>query len=521
MRRFIDILGPLGLLLIAVAWGLSVNGKPLPGRLEVYVVSGVALLLANIFLRYEEIVASLGMRQIRYGGNTFLLSLVVLGILAAVNYLTFRHTKRWDLTKNQRNSLSEQTKKVIQNLKDDITIMSFQQAAEMTQARDRMKEYVQASPHLKLEFVNPMKDPSVARKYDVTAVPSVVVLRGDRHEKAASDSEQDVANALIKVTRDSKKTVCFAVGEGERDPDASERTGYSAAKSSLVKSQYDVKSIVLLREGRVPAECTVLIVAAPEKDLLVPVVDSIRTYVKGGGKALLMVEPEFKESYPNFTGLLKEWNIETRKDVVVDASGVGELFGAGPITPLANQYPYHEITRDFRMMTAYHEARSMTAGKGSVEGVTAQNIVETAPQSWSESDLTLKDPVEFNEGKDQKGPVSLAVAVTVGAQSPKPASPDAPKTDEAPKKEGRVVAVGDSDFASNTLLGFQGNKDLFLNMVAWLSQDFDLISIRPREPEDQRMLLTRTQMLMFFLVALVILPGFFVVLGTVAWWRRR
>jgi ABC-type uncharacterized transport system involved in gliding motility auxiliary subunit len=84
-----------------------------------------------------------------------------------------------------------------------------------------------------------------------------------------------------------------------------------------------------------------------------------------------------------------------------------------------------------------------------------------------------------------------------------------------------VAAIGDSDFGSNALLGFQGNQDFFLNCVAWLAQDADLISIRPREPEDQRMFLTRNQQYLILLVAIIALPGAFVVLGIATWWRRR
>jgi ABC-type uncharacterized transport system involved in gliding motility auxiliary subunit len=84
-----------------------------------------------------------------------------------------------------------------------------------------------------------------------------------------------------------------------------------------------------------------------------------------------------------------------------------------------------------------------------------------------------------------------------------------------------VVALGDADFASNALLGFQGNRDFFLNAVAWLAEDADLIAIRPREPEDQRMDLTQTQQQTIAFIALLLLPGLFVAFGVWTWWKRR
>jgi ABC-type uncharacterized transport system involved in gliding motility auxiliary subunit len=84
-----------------------------------------------------------------------------------------------------------------------------------------------------------------------------------------------------------------------------------------------------------------------------------------------------------------------------------------------------------------------------------------------------------------------------------------------------VVAIGDADFASNALLGFQGNQDFFLNTVAWLAEDADMISIRPKEPENQALFMSRGGQQNVAWTALVILPGLFVIFGVVSWWRRR
>ena len=304
-----------------------------------------------------------------------------------------------------------------------------------------------------------------------------------------------------------------------------------------------MKSVFLMREKTVPKDCTVLLVGGPEKDLLPETTAAIKDYVKQGGKALVMVEPELKEHYPNLVALLKDWNIEAGNDVVVDVSGMGQLFGFSELAPLAIEYPYHAITKDFRLPTLYGGARSMEAGKATIEGVSAQDLVKTSAQSWAESDLSLKGSIKFDEGKDTQGTGLArgrgdgqgngpgAGAVAFAAASPSPAASPAasaspspspsPAAEEAKAPEGRVVAVGDADFASNSLLGFQGNQDFFLNTVAWLAEDADLISIRPKEPENQALFLSRTVQQNVNWAALVVLPGFFVVAGIASWWRRR
>jgi ABC-type uncharacterized transport system involved in gliding motility auxiliary subunit len=529
MRRVIDFLAPAGLLLAFGAFAWRFTERTLVGGMRPWLIAAAVLVLAHVILRFEQVAAALKKRSARYGANTALAVLVVLGLLGGLNWLATRYFKRFDLTKGQRYSLSDQTKKVVAGLKDEIKITYFSRGRDLERGQERLKEYQALSGKLKVEFVDPVRRPGVAQAYDVRGPwPILVVERAEKRERATNDAEQDITNAIIKVTREGKKTVCFAEGEGERDLEDSSERGFSGVKSSLAKSQYETKKVLLLREKAVPADCTVFVVGSPEKDLLPEVVSALRDHVKGGGKLLAMSEAPLKIQTSNLDALLKEWNIEPGKDVVVDVSGMGQLFGAGEFTPLAASYPYHEITKDFRVATAFHMARSMQAGTSSVEGVSAQTLLETSRDSWAETDLSLRGRIGYDEGKDKKGPIPLGVVATVRGKaeepvaSPSPSPSPAEGSEDKPKApEGRVVAFGDADFASNALLGFQGNQDFFLNVVAWLAEDQDLISIRPKEPDDQRMFLSQSQRLNVLLLSLVLVPGAFVVSGVVTWWRRR
>jgi ABC-type uncharacterized transport system involved in gliding motility auxiliary subunit len=534
--RFVDLLAPLGMLVIAGAVVAERYGK-LPGTLTPWVAAGVALMAVHLLLRWESVSRAAGGRQLKHGGNSAVLIVVVVAILAGVNYVAYRRPLKKDLTKGQRYSLSDQTKKLVGGLKEDIRILYFQRAADLAGGDQRIQQYQALSPHVKTEFVDPIEKPTRAREYDAAGPwPIIVVERGTRRERAASDSEQDLTNAFVKVTREGQKTICFAEGEGERDIDDGSDLGFTGAREALTRSQYVTKKVILARERAVPADCAVLVVGAPQTDPLPQVIDAVRGFVSGGGKALVLTEPPLKNATPNLDGLLTGWNLEPGKDVVVDVSGMGQLFGAGELTPMVADYPFHEITRGFRVMTAFHEARSVQAATaGSTPGVIAQSLVQTSEASWGETDLALKSPVKADDN-DKKGPVSLGAVVTVPVltpSSPEPspspaASPGADSAEgepaaepPAPAREGRVVAIGDADFASNALLGFQGNRDFFLNTVAWLAQDADLIAIRPREPDDQRMFLSQTQQQTIAVVALLLLPGLFVGLGIWSWWKRR
>jgi ABC-type uncharacterized transport system involved in gliding motility auxiliary subunit len=526
LKKIVDLLAPLGFVVIVGALAWERWGKPLPGGFRPWLVGGLALVVLHLLLRWEDVARRIGRRQVKYGGNTLVVVLVMLGILGALNYLAARNSKKWDLTRNQRYSLSDQTKKVVSGLEDEVKVTYFQRTRDMSRGQDRLKEYQDLSGKLKVEYVDPVVSPAKAQLEDARGPwPILILEKGEKKERITSDSEQDLTNALIKITREGKKTVCLATGEGERSAEDTGEAGFSGAKAALTKSQYEVKDVLLLREKKVPTECTLIVVAGPQKDLLPEATGAVGAFVKDGGKALLMVEPEFKESYPNLDRLAREWNVELGKDVIVDVSGMGQLFGAGELTPIASEYPYHEITRNFRLMTLFHMARSAQAGKGTApDGVSAQDLVQTSARSWAEMDLKVGAQLVFDEKSDRKGPVTLGTAVTFRKASPTPTpSPSASPGGEEPPKppEGRAVVFGDSDWASNSLLGFQGNQDFFLNVVAWLSEDADMISIRPREPEDQRLFLTRDQQRSVGAVALAVIPGLFVVLGVWTWWRRR
>jgi ABC-type uncharacterized transport system involved in gliding motility auxiliary subunit len=533
LNKLVSALAPLGLVIAvgAFVWNL-VAASPLPGGLRPWLIAEVALALVHLILRWEDVSRGLGLRQLKYGTNTFVLALVVLGILGAVNYLVNRHPKRVDLTEDQRYSLSDQTRKVLAGLEDAITITYFQRERDMLRGQDRLREYQTLADKLEVEFVDPVQSPTKAQAFDVRGPwPILIVQRGERRERITNDSEQDLTNALLKVTREGTKTVCLVEGQGERSTEDSSERGYSGAKTALTEGQYAVQTVFLLRERVVPEECSVVVVAGPEKDLAPEAISPLREFVNAGGKALIMVEPEFKEAFPNLVGLLEEWNLEAGNDVVVDISGMGQLFGASELAPLVLDYPYHAITKDFRLMTLYAGARSMQAGEGTVEGVTAQDLGRTSPQAWAETTLTLEGALEFEEETDRLGPISLIAAATIEGEAPEPEPSPSPSAgedtgegseDEDEKApEGRVVAVGDVDFASNSILPIQGNQDFFLNMVAWLAEDADLISIRPKEPENQSLFLSRQKQQMVAWVALVILPLGFVIAGVVTWWRRR
>ncbi len=527
--KWFDAILPLGLAVLLTPFFVA---SRLPGRPNYYVIVGLALLLSYVVLRWETIARVVGRRQLRHGGNAVALSLVMLGILVVANWILNRHVNRWDLTKERRYGLSDQTKKILANLKDDVHLVYFEDLQgpgaeeERNEAKDRLREYQAYSSHFKVEFNDPLKDPAQAVRYGLTAGTKLVIERGSKQERVNAVSEQELTNALIRVTRDKKRKICFVTGEGEPSLDDSEPAGYAGARQALQGGSYDVDTASLLGEADLNATCDALVLAGPKVDLPPQNVERLREYMKKGGKALILLEPEFRAPMPDFAALLKGWNIEIAPDVLIEMVRLPWGQPAATVEFGTRRLSPHEITNDMKgLAVSFRTVRSVQPGTGTVEGVNVQKFLETSANAWAETDLTLKKP---DRDKGRPGPLAFGVAATIKAQAstPAPAASPAPPPSAGEKPaeaEARLVVVGDADFASNALLASPGNEDLFLNIVAWLVKDTDLISIRPKEAGDQRLnLMPRSgDFWLVAAIAVIILPGAFVIWGIVVWWRRR
>jgi ABC-type uncharacterized transport system involved in gliding motility auxiliary subunit len=525
LKRILGIVGWLGTALVLVAVAI----RFLRPVWDVYAYwlawAGLVAILLYTLGQWREIGGYFARRQARLGVVAIAGILAVIGILTAINYIASRENKRWDLTAKGQYTLSEQTQKVLRSLSSPLKVFVFEQETRMQRFRDRMTEYGYLSKQVSVEYVDPDKKPALARQYKIEQYGTVVFEYQGRTERVTSDDEQTLTNGIIKVVTGQERKVYFVQGHGERDTTNSERTGYSEAAAALGRDNYKVEPLVLAQQAAIPADASVVVIAGPKTDYLPTETDALRAYLDKGGKCLFLIDPPEKADSPpltNLVALVKDWGIEIGTNFVVDASGIGQLFGTDASVPVAASYPQHPITDRFSVLTAFPLARSVTPIAGGAGGRTAQTIVETSAKSWAETDLKqvlAGGEVTQDAAKgDRPGPISIAAAVSApvtAATAQNPADPD------APKPESRVVVVGDSDFAANYVLGFQGNRDLFMNMVSWLAQQENLIAIRPTEPEDRRVTLTADQQRRIMLLTLVLIPLAIIGAGVYSWWRRR
>jgi ABC-type uncharacterized transport system involved in gliding motility auxiliary subunit len=523
LNRIIGFIGWLGF--AAVLGALAIRfGYPAKDQYASYLAyAGLVCLLIYILGQWRDIAKMFSGRQARYGTLSAVSVLIVLGILVAINYIGSRQNKRWDLTVNQQFSLSDQTRNVLRKLDSPLQILVFDKEDGFQRFKDKLREYEYTSNKVSTEYVDPDKKPTIASQNQIQQYGTILFKYKDRSERITTDAEQDITTAIIKVVQGQQKKVYFTQGHGEKDPTSAERDGFKAIADALTRENYTVDKVVLAQSGSVPEDAAVVIVAGPKTDFFPGEIDAVKKYLDKAGKVLLMIDPPEKIDSPPLTNLIAlahDWGMAVGNDIVVDVSGMGQLIGTDQSVPVAANYPSHPITQRFKYITAFPFARSVTPVPGGVNGHTAQGFVETSPRSWAEADikgLLTTGKVSFSEaGGDKQGPITVAAAVS----SPSTAATPGASAD-APKPETRVAVYGDSDFAGNAGLGIQGNRDLFMNTVGWLSQQENLIAIRPKDADDRRVTMTAAQQTNVTWLSLLFIPAIIFGTGVYNWWRRR
>jgi ABC-type uncharacterized transport system involved in gliding motility auxiliary subunit len=467
-------------------------------------------------------------RQTQYTAYASVYILVVLAVLAAVNFLANRYDKSYDSTANKQFSLSDQTIKVVKGLKNDVQLTYFGGQNEFRTARDTLDRYSSLSPRLHVTYIDPERKPQVAKAAGFRSDSTVIVDSGLRRESAKSLSEEEITGTLIRALKSDERTVCVLSAAGEHSIDDTDPGGYSLFKQLLERDNYKVRSEALrpaaatdnkpLTLGQAPAaaslevpkSCTVLVLAGPKNDYPLAVVNALKTFVEAGGRALFLLDTPLRlgDSEPpsengDLLKLLSDWGITANKDLALDLSGVGQLFRLGPEVPFIVSYEPHPITEPLtRVPTAYPLSRSLDTQ--SVGKTTLSKLVATTEASVATTSISARGAVDPTKGK--KGPLTLAVAGTLGG------SP-----------QGRFVVLGTSHFAQNSIAGSRslGNRDLMVNIVNWLSSDEDLISIRPKAPEDRPLNMTSRRLTVTFWLSVVVFPLAVIGFGLITWWRRR
>ncbi len=458
--------------------------------------------------------------------------LIIIGVIVLINIIANSKFYRADLTSNKMYTLSDHTIKLLKEIekaKRPIKMLFFRTDIPMLQTvDDLLKEYKARCSEISLTFVDPDRKPLLAKKYNIRSIGlpygggrvygTVIILseglkesvdvvkikwqgggRQARPTLALSDNiERDISSAILRVSK-SKKKVYFIEGHGEVKLDDESKTGWGKTKNLIADENYIVDKFYLAT-GEIPKDASLLILAAPERNLLPEEIERLNKYLENGGHLLVLLEPLNKI---NINQLLNKWGVKFENKLVVDPKN---NYWFQPLIPLIVEYNYHPITMDLKYATFFPTLGVVTRADKNPEGAEVTILARTSSESWAESDLSGAK-IKFDKN-DLKGPIDVMAAVKK-------------IIDKSKNKIMRMVVIGDSDFASNSSISSYGNSDLLLNSINWLAGKAELIGIRSKSPENRILQLSGPKLRFIFYSCVVILPLLVIIIGVVVWLRRR
>ena len=480
-------------------------------------------LLLFIIGAYSEVRAGVTSRQTRYGTNTGLMLAAFIGIMAMLNVVAAQNRIRWDMTAGGQYTLARQTITVLNELKDPIKVIGFFTAnpallGSRDQAQNLLTEYRVQSNLITYEFVDMEEKPGVARQYGVTQAGTMVFAQGDRRKLVLSVSEQDFTGAILNVTGTAQPVIYFIVGHGEHDLLSEENSGYSFVRDGLIADNYLVFPINLSSMTSIPDDAALLVIAGPKRAFLPPEIAMINEHLDDNGKLLFLANPGLPEE---FAPVLARWGIAIQEGSLIDGASFVQPDMTTPAIQ-GNQYVPSVITREIAA-TFFPGAIGMTVDipEDDNDHVFVTALAISTFQSYLEK---TPSTLEFDVNVDEFGPFPLALSVE--ASKPIGQRPDSPTvtadgTPDLGETYTRLLVFADSDFASNEFFYSLGNSDLFLNSVNWLTEQEQLISIRPKPAAFRRLVVTQRDWNVILYTTVGFWPLMVLLGGAFAWWRRR
>jgi len=461
---------------------------------------------------------------------------IVLAVALAgmVNWLGFRHYVRGDWTSSKIYSLSDKTKNVLKGIKDDVRVVVLMTPSTplFAETKELLSRYEAVSPRLKVEFIDPERDPlrtkQLAQEFGVSAANTVVFATGDRKKYVTSDQladydysgmqmgqppklkgfkgEEQFTSAILGVVSPKVPKIYFVTGHGERDPDSTGEDGMSQLRELLKRDNLEVSKTTLL-SGSVPADCDLLVIAGPKTPLTDVEKSTLSGYLEKGGRALVLLDPVLaKQQRPSgLEEFLKAYGVLVNDDLVIDPARKLPFFDLSAV--YVTDFRSHAAVDGLQgLAVLLPVARSVTTV--SAPGATSTILLTTSDKGWGETnlDLLVRTGQAEKDAKDTPGPVPLGVVA---------------QAEKDQDKGWRLIVFGNSAFAANAQVANAGNANLGLNAVNWLAKQEQALGIAARSPEQVQLFLSASQMRTIFLLSLVGLPAFAIALGVAVWWRRR
>jgi hypothetical protein len=472
-------------------------------------------------------------------------------ILVMVNYLAFRHYERFDWTSEGMYTLSDKSRSVVKALKEDVTVYLFMSRNEpaFTDTDELLQRYRAVSQHVVVQYIDPDREPGefevLSQRFGVkqgvnelgeTRVNvAAVVAMGDKKWHVDRDdlvgfdmgpmpgvddveinikAEQSLTGAFVQVQSGRPTKVCATRGHGEISLDDNQERSLASVKDALRHDNIELESLDTLGKTSVPAGCDAVMVLGPTNAFSEPEAKLIVEYVKGGGRALLALDPVIENDQvqpTGFEGPLEALSVRLDRSLVLEMAEE-RLISPSPVAFLVTEFGDHETTRMMRdvgrVIVTLARSISLLA-----ESDKADVLLRASPASFAATDISrvmATDTPPTKGPSDIAGPVDIALAVRTGGE-------------DASKKDGRLIVIGDSDFLQSQFIDAPEleNFHLMSAFIGHLTQREALIEIPPKKVKGGTIMFTQDDLTGLLLKVGALIPGAVFLLGLCVWLNRR
>jgi ABC-type uncharacterized transport system involved in gliding motility auxiliary subunit len=454
--------------------------------------------------------------------NTAVTILFTFCIAVVIVAISYSHNKRFDLTQEKMYTLSAQSVNLTKNLSNDVNVYIFYgQHKFLDESKNMLDQYKSHSKKIKIIAKETLKSPIEAKEFGVRNPDTIVMQSGNRKETVNTPTEENLTNALIKITQSGKKTVYFSTGHGERNSTENKPESFGTLADSLKKETYEVKTINTMQQEKFPEDCDVLIIAGPKSDFSDVELTRINEYITKGGAVIFLMDSQGVND--NLNKFLAEKDLKVDNDIIVDQLGL-KLF-RNPFFSILAEYSSHKIVADFTRMTAiFPNCKSLELSNNPGAKIKWDGFAKTTQYSWTKNPKNIKTDkdLQFDPKTDRKGPLVVAAAASIPINKPTEEKPEQ-SPDPKKRKESRLVVFGDVEFSSNALLqqNVAANTNLMMNAISWAAEQENLISIRPKNSANSPVVLKEPEKKVLFWISVVFLPLVVVIIGISVFLNRN
>ncbi len=465
-------------------------------------LSGLVLMIIQL-LYYRKALRDLcSTRFFQNGISHVFRVLIILSILGVSNYLILKNDVSIDLTSQKYHSLSEQSKKIVGNLKGPLKITLFAKRGDWDHFLAILDKYENASDFITLEALDIDKSLPLIRKHNITENGSILIEYQDRVVVSKVESELKVTNSLIKAIREREINIFYTTGHGELDFNSKEKLGASFLKRSIESVNYNLRSLDLISQN-IPASADAILISSTRFGFLENEIQKLEDYLGRGGNLVVLLQSNLSgANQESLYSFLQRNGVQVVDSIVIDRLAKSQ--GSEFTTPIINQFGQESsITNSFQGRVLMPLSTALVAEDS--EHLELKKLLWTTPfpATWAEKNIKgiIDGKATYDLDTDLKGPITLGL------------------TAFNKKNQSKLVVFGSSGFVTNAFESQSANLNLFLNSLSWVLDDEGIISINRPGLKNSKVMISLSQETLILFFLLIFMPTLFFVMSFVLYRR--